>query len=66
MVIGCEHFLTRWALLPGIAQTATPAAHERVLPSSPFVTLPDGMCLKERENRKPFSLSTFVPKEERP
>jgi hypothetical protein len=58
-VIGCEHFLTRWALLPGITQTATPEANE-------FVTLADGMCLMKREDRKPFSLSTFVTQEERP
>jgi len=48
VVIGCEPFLMRWALLPGIAQTATTEVNERVLPSNPFVTLPAGMCLKER------------------
>ena len=48
------------------ARTATPEAKERVLPFSPFVTLADGMCLMEREDRKPFSSSTPVPKEERP
>jgi hypothetical protein len=47
-VIGCEPFLTKWALLSGIAQTATSEANARVLPCSPFVTLPDGMCLMER------------------
>ena len=48
------------------ARTATPEAKERGLPFSPFVTLADGMCLMEREDRKPFSSSTPVPKEERP
>ena len=66
VVISCEHFLTKWVLLPGITQTATPEANERVLPSSPFVTLADGMCLMKREEQKPFSLSTFVTQEERP
>jgi len=47
-VIGGEHFLMRRALLAGITQTATPEANERVLLSSPFVTLANGMCLMER------------------